>query len=332
MRRVSLRADARYGLDDYTLWPQPYLEHYPHLAAIPAKPNDPTDPLAIMWWDADPDDFIPSRDSAIKDLGKLAIDKYHVLEKLNDQLLTRVEKYLGHQLPQYIHPIKTAMRHSCLRLGLMDTTFLEMRFGITEFQRYYLELYGIMDYAEIYYPRMMGIHAPCSQPAKCIGAFVSQPRIAQQFLDAGIPFWLMRRAENFANTVPKILRIVSLHKPAGIVVDPSTPRFPVIFEGHASEQEKYASVHLYSGTWLGFRDPFKEEAGRRPVQSRDKFADLDSPLIPPPMPIWALALKNVNRNVPPVGCYGELKNYAFPEPALFVTPTDDAKKQRFLIN
>jgi hypothetical protein len=45
----------------------------------------------------------------IKDLGKLAIDKYRVLEKLNNQLLARVEKYLSHQLPQYINHLFIAI-------------------------------------------------------------------------------------------------------------------------------------------------------------------------------------------------------------------------------
>ena len=50
-KEVYMRADYRYGPDDPTLWPQPWIVQYPHLGAIPRKPNDPKDTLSIMWWD-----------------------------------------------------------------------------------------------------------------------------------------------------------------------------------------------------------------------------------------------------------------------------------------
>jgi hypothetical protein len=48
---VKLRADIRYGPDDPTLWPQPWVGSYCHLGAILRMPNDPNDILSIMWWD-----------------------------------------------------------------------------------------------------------------------------------------------------------------------------------------------------------------------------------------------------------------------------------------
>ena len=54
---VKLRADIRYGPDDATLWPQPWVKMFCHLCAIPRKPEDPNDPLSIMWWDLTLDDF-----------------------------------------------------------------------------------------------------------------------------------------------------------------------------------------------------------------------------------------------------------------------------------
>src|SRR5271168_1743680 len=54
---VKLRADLRYGPDDPMLWPQPWVDNYCHLGAIPRKPDDPNDSLSIMWWDPTSDDF-----------------------------------------------------------------------------------------------------------------------------------------------------------------------------------------------------------------------------------------------------------------------------------
>jgi hypothetical protein len=63
------RSDKHYGPDDATLWPQPWVEMFCHLGAIPRKLDDPNDNLSIMWWDSTPDDFqffgsstIPSAD------------------------------------------------------------------------------------------------------------------------------------------------------------------------------------------------------------------------------------------------------------------------------
>src|SRR5260370_22090302 len=56
-REVHLRADFRYGPDDPSLWLQPWIIQYPHLGAIPRKPDDPLDPLSIIWWDPTSDDF-----------------------------------------------------------------------------------------------------------------------------------------------------------------------------------------------------------------------------------------------------------------------------------
>ena len=47
-RNIRLRADIRYGFDDPTLWPQPYMVNYPYLGTIPRKPDSEDDPLAIM--------------------------------------------------------------------------------------------------------------------------------------------------------------------------------------------------------------------------------------------------------------------------------------------
>ena len=62
---------------------------------------------------------------------------------------------------------------------------------------------------------------------------------------------------------------------------------------------------------------------------RDKFSDPDSPLLPPVMPVWADALKAVDQSPNRVRD-PQPKLYAFPVPALFVTPTNERKIISFL--
>lgn len=277
-RNVRIRADFRYGLDDYTLWTQPYLERYPHMAAIPRKPSSSTHRLNIMWYNAAESDFVRDRGSAIR-LGKLSVAITAQFRVLKEELHSRVRQYLEHipsdNHPKFINPLTTAMQHSLIRLEYMDTTIQEMRFGITEFQRYYLELYGLMEWLEIYRPRMLGIQPRATTVADCMGAYVSTPRVAQEFFDAGIPVWVMRTAENFASSVPKILSAVNTRPPSQVMMEDATPAFPTIFTGHAIEERKYVEMHNFVRTFLTFRDPFQHEA--TPVNNRDPMLQLERP-------------------------------------------------------
>jgi hypothetical protein len=66
----------------------------------------------------------------------------------------------------------------------------------------------------------------------------------------------------------------------------------------------------------------------RPNQSagRDKFSPLDSPLAPFSIRAWAEALQAVDRHL----VFHQSAHYAFPDPGLFVTPTNDKKKAKLI--
>ena len=50
----------------------------------------------------------------------------------------------------WVFALERTMAHACTRLGHLSTTFTQMVLGVTEFQRSYLELHGLLDYLEIY--------------------------------------------------------------------------------------------------------------------------------------------------------------------------------------
>jgi len=79
-REVHLHADFCYGLDDPSLWLQPWIVKYPHLGAIPRKPVDPLDPLSIMWYNPTSDDFESFGASVVYGLGELSKSKISSLE------------------------------------------------------------------------------------------------------------------------------------------------------------------------------------------------------------------------------------------------------------
>jgi hypothetical protein len=257
---VKLRADVRYGADDPTLWPQPWVETYCHLGAIPRKPDDPNDSLSIMWWDPTPDDFKSFGGSLFDGLGELSGSKLLSLRQMMSNLETRIEDH-KRAFPdpnKLLLLLVRAMQDSFIRLDSLKTTFTEMRIGVTEFQRYYLEIYGCLDYLEIYKPRMDGGRPAAESVLNCMGAITNIPRIVQDFYTAGLPVWFLRPSTAWDSPVKcNILETVTPLDPADVLcLSENYPPFPTIFYGFSTDPKRHSAFYTYSRKWLVFKDPF----------------------------------------------------------------------------
>ena len=263
-REVQLRADFRYGPDDATLWPQPWVQPHCHLGAILRKPDDSNDPLSIMWWNPTRDDFKTFDAGLVDGLGELSRAKFLLFQTMMTGLENRLEDYKK-TTPKPNHLLSTlvkAMHDACHRLGSLKTTYSEMRFGVTEFQRYYLEARGCLDYLELYRPRMDGEKPPAETVANCVGAFTNVAHVAQDFHTAGLPVWLLRPSKLWDTPVQSnILDIVTPINPADtLIVSQNVPPFPVVYRGLATHPDKHSAIHMYSRTWLVFKDPFADSS------------------------------------------------------------------------
>jgi hypothetical protein len=261
---VQLRADLRYGPDDPTLWPQPWVEMYCHLGAIPRKPDDSNDPLSIMWWDPTRDDFKSFGGSLVDGLGELSGSKLLSLRTMMSSMEDRIEDHKrANQNPnKLLLLLVRAMQDAFARFKSLKTTFTEMRVGVTEFQRYYLEIRGCLDYLELYKPRMDGARPRAETVVNCVGAITHIPRIVQDFHAAGLPVWLFRPSKVWDDPVKcNILEIVTPLNPADVLcVSPHYPPFPAIFYGPATDPKKHGAIYANSRKWLVFKDPFGGES------------------------------------------------------------------------
>ena len=263
-REVQLHADFRYGPDDATLWPQPWVQPHCHLGAILRKPDDSNDPLSIMWWNPTRNDFKTFDAGLVDGLGELLRAKFLLFQTMMTGLENRLEDYKK-TTPKPNHLLSTlvkAMHDACHRLGSLKTTYSEMRFGVIEFQRYYLEACGCLDYLELYRPRMDGEKPPAETVANCVGAFTNVARVAQDFHMAGLPVWLLRPSKLWDTPVQSnILDIVTPINPADtLIVSQNVPPFPVVYRGLATHPDKHSAIHMYSRTWLVFKDPFADSS------------------------------------------------------------------------
>ena len=262
---VKLRGDIRYGPDDPTLWPQPWVESYCHLGSIPRKPNNSNNPLLIMWWDPTVDDFKFFGGSLVDGLGQLLGSKLLSLWKMMSEIESRIEdhKQAFPDPNKLLLMLVREKQDSFACLDSLKTTFTEMRVGVTEFQCYYLEIYGCLDYLKIYKPRMDGKRPPAQSVMNCMGAITNIPRIVQDFYTAGIPVWFLQPSTVWDSPVRcNILKTVTPLDPVDVLcVEDHYPPFRTIFYGFSTEPERHSAFYNYSRMWLVFKDPFGSRKG-----------------------------------------------------------------------
>lgn len=137
-------------------------------------------------------------------------------------------------------------------------TFWQAEFVVREVQRVWLELWGLLNYMEIYKLCMDGhatATAPGSEAAQTIGVFTNSFRVAQDFFTAGLPCWLIRPSSHLTNQ--KIISVVDPISPLGAVsLESHRFGYPVIFTGSAASLEKYSNIYRYARNFLCSPDPF----------------------------------------------------------------------------
>ncbi|KAF9037956.1 hypothetical protein BJ165DRAFT_1531862 [Panaeolus papilionaceus] len=358
-----IRADFRYGIHDYTLFPQPYVQFYSHLGAIPRKPSN-NDPLAIMWWDPAPDDFVTSTGGVLLGTGALIHQKFKVFEEMNCTLHARVAQYRESTNPvppqhalDLIATCATALSDAVIRLGTLKTSYTQMRFTVTELQRYYLELIALLDYMQIYQPRMRGIHPAGTTVDDRVGVFTLNEKIVQEFQRAGLPVWFVRpwTGQPFSNNILRVVDAI----PSDARMEDHDPPFPPVYTGLLGGREVVDAIHQFSRNWFTFKDPFLDSTmaassslnpssirvpSKKSVPSkqqkpkardgRNKFMPLEGPFAPFPIPTWAEGLIAVDvsyqnlieasKSEPHFG------HYVFPDPGVFTSATSDEKRVKLL--
>ncbi|PPR00973.1 hypothetical protein CVT24_000269 [Panaeolus cyanescens] len=258
-RDLHLRNDYRYGPDDPTLWPQPYSERSPHLGLIARIPNDVNNPLHFLVWNPTPNDFVASTGIA-NGVGRLAQQRVNTLASLVNRTRSRFSRYvaqLGDKKPNPVATLlNTAIHHTLTRLQSLPATYTQLNFGVTELQRYILELDALLDYVEIFKPIMDGA-PPVSDSIQRMGVYTSNPRVVQDFHHAGLPVWYVRdfkaTADGFINN---ILEIVEPTQFSSLIATEKHTGFPSIFSGKADTAEIIDLIHGYSRRWLATPNPF----------------------------------------------------------------------------
>ncbi|KDQ59771.1 hypothetical protein JAAARDRAFT_46407 [Jaapia argillacea MUCL 33604] len=360
-REIHLRADARFGNDDFTRWPQAYNSVYPHFMAIPRKPIDPTHELAPLWWTPMTIDHIPISGSIVTGLSRLAGPSFNSLYHV---------------------------KHSCLCLRDIATPYKEMVFGVSEYQRFCLELVGFIDYMSVFHDRMNdlvpGVGVDGVDDTR-LGVFTYEARVVQMCVVGGIPVWYLHSPEALSPTI-NVLAVADCWSPSDFIVmdEWDDVPFPVIWKGDGFGVDSIRAIHNFTRTFTLIKNPFSaptdhlltpsssatitwplqeltddarrrgknryapypstsrdqsspspslsssKTVARKPPPPREKFKDPQSPLVPPPIFSWQKALENVDRSRRPSDATAKLE-YQFPDPGLFLNLQSDEKQARFIL-
>ena len=181
-------------------------------------------------------------------LGQLSLPKLWAFEERMTETQDKITEYrkTTSRPNSFLLLLATSMRHALSRLRSLKSAFGQMRFGVTEFQHYYLEIYALLDYLQIYKPRMDGGQPAATVVAKCIGVFTNIVRVAQDFWTAGLPVWLIHPWK--AGSFPyNILQVFTPQDPVdSLCISHQHPTFPVIFRGYMNTAEKHGAIHYYS--------------------------------------------------------------------------------------
>jgi hypothetical protein len=234
-----------------------------------------------MWWNLTSDDFVFSPNSLVNGIGLLAKEKCEIFDTYRKQLLNRVDEYKATVASPhyYLLSITRAMNHAGIHLGCLAASLIETKFGVTEFQCYYLEAVALLDYLQVYKPRMDGAATrPLAAGAdNHVGVFTISARVAQEFYEAGLPVWFIRQTQKIAESTgcspgPNVLKLVNPWKPAdSVILADYNPPFPVIYVGHTNVAQKYACIHAYSRTWMVYQDTLSEECRQDTENPEDPF-------------------------------------------------------------
>lgn len=217
-----------------------------------------------MWWNPTLADFVPAISGVVDGLGQLSSAQFKIFEARHNELKVRIQKYMdANDKPlEFVLGLNQRLRHAYTRLHSLQMTYEQLRFCITDFQRLFLEMLGVLDYLEIYRPRMAGFSPPATVVEDCIGCFTNSSVVAQDCFMAGIPFWLVRPANYFRFAKHKIEEITDIvYEPEMLNIEtnplPHVPPFPPIFEGVMLDEHKHNALHQYCWTWLSYQNPFE---------------------------------------------------------------------------
>ncbi|KAG1784801.1 uncharacterized protein HD556DRAFT_1461353 [Suillus plorans] len=366
---VQARADGKFWAMDPFQWPQMYADAYTWSFTIPRREfHEPGTDLWYAWWSpVFSDDFEPLSPGHV--FGKLKSTHCEHLFRLYERANKRVGSYkLFREHKQdavvgWVTGLRSVYERFKETLAWRDIVMI-----LAEFQRRFLEIWSMVDYLEIFEPRLKFEDKEHGVNKTWMGCFTKDSAIALRLHKAGVPVWLIRDVRLVDNKIN--IRQVVPFTPADLVfgmylhpIKNFAQPFDIRYKGPSDHQRQAAVRQPYltfeeipvdqtevnclavSREPSSGKAPAKkmnksttyEPTALRQNQSqvgRDKWADVVHPSMPSINTFFASAMSQAEKDssrVKPTHARMD-EGYRLPNPGLFVNILSSQSLKKYLAN
>ncbi|KAG1877496.1 hypothetical protein F4604DRAFT_1924138 [Suillus subluteus] len=367
---VQARADGKFWAMDPFQWPQMYADAYTWSFTIPRREfHEPGTDLWYAWWSpAFSDDFEPLSPGHV--FGKLKSTHRDHLFRLYEQAKKRVGSY-----KLFRENKQDAVVGWVTGLRSVFERFKEMRAWrdivmiLAEFQRRFLEIWSMMDYLEIFEPRLKFEDRAHGVNKTWMGCFTKDSAIALRLHKAGVPVWLIRdvRLVNDNINICQVVPFTPADLVFGMYLHPIknfAQPFDIRHKGPSDHQRQAAVRQLYLtfeeipidhtevNRFAASREPSSGKAPTRTMKNksavyeptalrqnqsqvgRDKWCDVAHPFMPNINTFFESAMSHAEKDlsrVKPTRARMD-EGYRLPDPGLFVNVLSSQSLKKYLAN
>ncbi|KAJ7226465.1 hypothetical protein B0H12DRAFT_1240600 [Mycena haematopus] len=364
-RSLHLRQDGLWGDDDHIQWPQLFTPSYCYFSAIPTRPppdsQGNTDNL-MLWFRPTREHFIcpASGNSILRGCGKLSPSICTQLRDAFKLVQVQFDSFSSSsEVPPLLPPLIQTAALAISRLESLPSSYMEMLLAVRAFQRSLLEGIAMIQYKQIYQPRILGQQIASVAVDARMGTFTSDLRTVEDHVSAGLRVWFIQpsSAFHFQNILAIAPLIVPEHAiEMALVQAGASPSFvgdslgKVTYIHHLTRKISHTPDPDPFNNFLpteSMAGPIRNQnSSRRTTQSapyskaakahnpapssgRDKYKPVDSPYMPDYIPEWRNALASVNTHRPSHPRSLDDGKYMFPDIAIFCTANSDDRKARY---
>ncbi|RDX41363.1 hypothetical protein OH76DRAFT_1364689, partial [Lentinus brumalis] len=233
--------DGRWGLHEYSRWPQAHVEGMLHVACIPRRPSPPDVP-SVLWatllpeshWEEDPD-------IAVSGFGYIKRDTRDELEAAAEAAIRGYESIPEVQaiVRRYGDFLCMILRQVVDRMTHLPSVASRAVAVAAHVQRVCLELAGLKTYLEIVVPRLHSRDNFSERVLDVVGAFLNEGSDVYTWWRAGLPYWLVQPLRR-QMPVWRVVEPEKLSTLSSILVDP-----PIL---HA--RGAFIGATNFTGNWL----------------------------------------------------------------------------------
>lgn len=224
--QLYARADGRFGLEDYIVWPQSFSEAYPWAPCILRKPAPDvieTHPYSFLWEDVTPSEWVAPPGASWQRTGVLRQSFHSILRHEMQPIMSRVlHADKAAALPTYVVIAVHALTATLARLQDLPMSYRDLVLQTTQAQRLALDLLAMEAYYGHLIGRMNQRRKVYPLRAELMGCHTVNPTTVENMFYAGIPVVYIRPSVFTTPSQVRVSRIVYnfAQMPDGIVTAP----------------------------------------------------------------------------------------------------------------